>query len=63
MPLIHVGLMSGRTEEKLEELIAELTKTAEKTLNAPRETIRVIVYEVPKANWGIGGVTAKKLGR
>lgn len=63
MPLIHVGLMAGRSEEAIEELITELTMTAEKTLKTPRENIRVIVYEVPKTNWGIGGITAKKLGR
>lgn len=63
MPLIHVGLMEGRTEEQIEKLIEELTITAVKTLQTPRETVRVIVYEVPKTNWGIGGVTAKKLGR
>lgn len=63
MPLIHVGLMEGRSEEAIEELIKEITLTTERTLNAPRENIRVIVYEVPKTNWGIGGVTAKNLGR
>lgn len=63
MPLIHVGLMEGRTEKQIEKLIEELTITAVKTLQTPRETVRVIVYEVPKTNWGIGGVTAKKLGR
>lgn len=63
MPLIHIGLMEGRSEEAIEVLIKEITLTTEKTLNAPRENIRVIVYEVPKTNWGIGGETAKKLGR
>lgn len=55
--------MEGRSEEAIEVLIKEITLTTEKTLNAPRENIRVIVYEVPKTNWGIGGETAKKLGR
>lgn len=63
MPLIHIGLMEGRSEEEIERLIENITLTTEKTLNSPKERIRVIVYEVPKANWGIGGVTAKRLGR
>ncbi|EUJ26752.1 4-oxalocrotonate tautomerase [Listeria floridensis FSL S10-1187] len=63
MPLIHIEIMEGRKEEKIEELIVEVTQTVEKVLDAPKENIRVIIQEVPKTHWGIGGVSAKKSGR
>lgn len=63
MPFVHIEILEGRSEEKIEELIEEITATMEKILNVPKQNVRVIVNEVPKTHWGIGGVSAKKLGR
>ncbi|MHC5215490.1 4-oxalocrotonate tautomerase [Enterococcus sp. LJL128] len=63
MPLIHIEIMEGRSEEKIERLIAEVTETIESVLEVPEQNVRVIVSEVPKTHWGIGGVSAKKLKR
>ncbi|MBP1046856.1 4-oxalocrotonate tautomerase [Enterococcus sp. BWM-S5] len=63
MPFVHIEILEGRSEEKIEELIAEVTGTIENVLGSPQQSIRVIVNEVPKSRWGIGGVSAKKLGR
>jgi 4-oxalocrotonate tautomerase len=32
-------------------------------VGAPRETVRMVIQEVPKTNWGIGGKSMKDLGR
>ncbi|MGG1661973.1 4-oxalocrotonate tautomerase [Brevibacillus sp. NRS-1366] len=58
MPFIQVQMIAGRPEEKVKELIANLTSTVCETLGAPKENVRVIVTEVPKSHWGIGGVPA-----
>lgn len=63
MPLIHVEMLEGRSEEIKEQLIAELTDTTVSVLGVNRESIRVVLVDVPKSHWGIGGVTAKELGR
>ena len=63
MPLIHVEIMEGRSEAQVENLIKHLTQATEDALQAPRENIRVIVTEIPKTHWGIGGETARNLGR
>lgn len=63
MPIIHVELIEGRSEEKIQRMIEAVTDTVSQTLEAPKESIRVIVAEVPKTRYAIGGVTAKKLGR
>jgi len=63
VPLIHVEMLEGRPPERKRELIEELTKTVERVLGARRESIRVVILEIPKAHWGIGGVSAEELGR
>jgi 4-oxalocrotonate tautomerase len=63
VPLIHVEMLEGRSEEIKEQLIAELTDTTVSVLGVNRESVRVVLVDVPKSHWGIGGVTAKELGR
>ncbi len=63
MPLIQVSIMEGRPPEKIEALIENITATVSETLNSPPENIRILVTEYPKTHWGIGGTSAKKLGR
>ncbi|NVK41488.1 MAG: 4-oxalocrotonate tautomerase [Oceanospirillaceae bacterium] len=63
MPILQVNMMEGRTDEQKETLIHELTEACYKAIGAPRETVRVLINEMPKQHWGIGGQSAKKLGR
>ncbi|CBJ40524.1 putative tautomerase (plasmid) [Ralstonia solanacearum CMR15] len=56
MPLIQVTLIEGRTMEAKAALIGNLTQAAVDTLGAPRESVRVIIQEVPAAHWGVAGV-------
>lgn len=63
LPLIQINMMEGRPEEKVDELIKNVTNTVSETLDAPKENVRVLITEVPKTHWGIGGVSAKDLGR
>ena len=63
MPVIHVYLMEGRSEAQKAALIAALTDAAVATVDTRPEAVRVIITETPKANYGIGGKSAKSLGR
>jgi len=44
-------------------LLKNVTEAVSKSLDAPKENVRIIVNEVPKTHWAIGGVSAKTLGR
>ncbi|WP_134704193.1 2-hydroxymuconate tautomerase [Ammoniphilus sp. YIM 78166] len=55
MPFIRVDILEGRSEEMKRQLITELTDAAERALSAPRETIRVVLTEIPKQYWAVGG--------
>ncbi|MCW8865024.1 MAG: 4-oxalocrotonate tautomerase [Colwellia sp.] len=63
MPIAHINIMEGRTDEQKEKLVAEVTSAISRSLDAPEQNVRVLIHEVPKQNWGIGGSSAKKLGR
>lgn len=63
MPIIQVQMMEGRSEEQRASLIEALTEAAHTSIGAPRESVRVVLVEIPKSNFGIAGKTAKALGR
>ncbi|HKM16096.1 MAG TPA: 2-hydroxymuconate tautomerase [Marinospirillum sp.] len=63
MPIAQIYILEGRSDEVKEALISEITEAMVKTLNAPREVVRVIITEMPKQHFGMGGTSAKKLGK
>ncbi|WP_213941167.1 2-hydroxymuconate tautomerase [Pseudomonas sp. dw_612] len=63
MPIMQVFLIEGRDEEQKARLIAALTDAAVESIQAPRESVRVIITEMPKTDFGIAGKTVKALGR
>jgi 4-oxalocrotonate tautomerase len=63
MPLIEVTLVEGRTPVQLRNLITGLTDAVVEAVEAPRESIRVVLREVPKTHFAAGDVTiAEKQG-
>lgn len=60
LPIVHIQLLEGRPAEKVEEVIQSVTDTISATLGAPKENVRVLVTEIPKSHWGIGGTPASK---
>lgn len=60
MPIVNVNIMEGRPKEKIEKVISEITATMSNTLDVPKESVRVIVTEIPKTHWGIAGESVSK---
>ncbi|WP_454839887.1 2-hydroxymuconate tautomerase [Pseudomonas hormoni] len=63
MPIAQLYIIEGRTDEQKEMLIREVSEAMSRSLDAPIERVRVLINEVPKSQFGIGGVPASKLGR
>ena len=57
MPLIEVTLVEGRTAQEVRALISALTAAAAESVDAPVESIRVVVREVPPTHWAASDVT------
>ena len=63
MPIAQIYLMEGRTEDQKRALIEKVTLAIVEAVAAPKESVRVLLQEMPKEHWGIAGVSAKDLGR
>jgi len=63
MPIALIHIMEGRTDEQKEQLIEEVTRAIARSLDSPEANVRVMITEMPKQHFGIGGQSAKKLGR
>ena len=57
MPVIEVTLVEGREPDRLRDLITRLTDAAVEAIDAPRESVRVILHEVPPTHFAAGDVT------
>ena len=57
MPVIHVNMWKGISEEKVKEIISGITKVFN-DLGIPARAVEVIVHKIPKSHWGIGGKPA-----
>lgn len=57
MPLVQVSILEGRSLEVKQTLIKEVTDAVTRTLGANPESVRVLIYEMPKEHWGVGGVS------
>ena len=58
MPSVRIDLWPGRDKEKKKELIEKVTSAVVDAIGCPIEAVQVIINEVEKDNWGIGGVPA-----
>lgn len=63
MPFAQIHLIEGRSEAQKRAVIEKVTQALVEALGAPVENVRVWIIEVPSANWGIAGKSAKDLGR
>lgn len=63
MPLAQISMLEGRSDDQKRAVIEKVTAALVEAVGVPVETVRVVITEVPKTQWGIGGKTAKDLGR
>lgn len=57
MPLIEVTLVEGRSPQQLRSLMSSLTHATATAVDAPVESIRVVLREIPATHWSAGDVT------
>ncbi|ADU51887.1 4-oxalocrotonate tautomerase family enzyme [Thermaerobacter marianensis DSM 12885] len=55
MPIVHIHMLAGRTPERIRELMARVTEAVSTALDVPPERVRVIVSEIPRTHWAVGG--------
>jgi len=59
MPVVQVYVWKGFGEDKAKQVIENITKVFV-DLEIPEQAVDVLVNEIPKSHWGIGGVPASE---
>ena len=59
MPVVHVNVWKGFGPEKAKAVIQGITNVFV-DLEIPAHAVEVIVHEIPKSHWGIGGEPASE---
>ncbi len=63
MPIAQIFMLEGRSEAQKRAVIEKVTQALVEAVDAPMASVRVLITEVPAANWGIAGETAQDRGR
>lgn len=60
MPLVHIELIEGRSEEQLKNLVKDVTDAVTKNTGAPAgapaEHVHVVLSEMKKNRYSVAGV-------
>jgi len=48
-------MLEGRTEGEKKMLMERVCDAVSETLNVNKDMVRIIITEVPKRNWSVGG--------
>lgn len=56
MPIVQVELLEGRTHEQLAKMVKDMTDVIVTDIGASREAVHIILREMPKDHYSVGGV-------
>jgi len=59
MPIVHVHIWKGMDEKKITTIIQRITDVFVE-VGIPEHAVEVLVHEVAKSHWGIGGGPASE---
>ena len=56
MPIVQIHLLEGRTLEQKRKVVADVTNCICQDLEVRPEQVRIILEEMPREHYAIGGV-------
>lgn len=56
MPVVTISMYEGRSVEQKRELVKGVTEVVCRVTGNPPEAVHVIIDEVKRENWAIGGL-------
>ncbi len=62
MPIVRIEMWEGGSDAVKEDMIRKVSQVIAETSGAPIEDVQVVIFDVPKKHWGIGGIPSTKLG-
>ncbi len=55
MPLVHVYVLEGRTNDQKRELVQEMTRVMVEVMGSRKERVNVLIHESEATTWAVGG--------
>jgi 4-oxalocrotonate tautomerase len=55
MPLVHIHISEGKTDQQKHDLMLAITEAIEKSINANRSAIRIFLHELPLTHIMVAG--------
>ncbi|WP_085506300.1 2-hydroxymuconate tautomerase [Thalassobacillus devorans] len=55
MPIVTVQMLEGRSDEQKKALVAEVTDAVTNTTGARKEAVTVVIEEMAKNHYAVGG--------
>ena len=55
MPLVHIDLIEGRSDEQLKGLVKDVTEAISKNANVPADPLHIVLNEISKDRYSVGG--------
>lgn len=55
MPLVHIDLIEGRSEEQLKKLVKDITEVISRDIQAPKDHVHIVLNELPINRLADGG--------
>lgn len=59
MPIVHVNFWEGVGQPQVKKMIRGITDVM-MDIGVPEQAVEVIVHEIPKTHWGVGGEPASE---
>jgi 4-oxalocrotonate tautomerase len=56
MPVVTIAMYEGRSIDQKRELVKGVTEVVARVTGNPPEAVHVIIEEVKRENWAIGGL-------
>lgn len=57
MPFVEITIVQGRTPAQLRTLLSAVTHAVSESVDAPLDSVRVVLREVPATHFAAGDVT------
>ncbi len=60
MPVVHVYMFEGRTDEQKSEMAKGITKAISDAANVPASATTIIIHDSKRSDWAEGGTMASE---
>lgn len=58
MPIVKIEMWKGRNKEQKRKMVKEVTAAIVNSIGCPAESVQIVIEDVDKENWGLGGELA-----